>query len=381
MMKNPEIRKTAIFMIGLFLLYLAIQFWPAVSSFLSSVLSAAFPIVLGCMIAYCINILMSFYEKIYFPHSLKSSVRKSRRPVCMIAAMITLVAVVAAVFVLIIPQLVSCFTVLSKQVPGAIENTITTLNQYDLIPADIMSTLSAINWQEKFSEIAKVLVSGLGNVMDVMVSAVSGIAGGVTTGVVALIFAIYLLTGKEKMGSQAKHVMTRYLPQKIYDKIMYVLNIMNNSFHSFIVGQCIEAVILGSLCAIGMTILRLPYASMIGALIGFTALIPVIGAFLGGAVGFIMILTQSFVQAVAFLVFLVILQQLEGNLIYPKVVGSSIGLPGFWVLAVITIGGSVFGIGGILLGVPLTAGIYRIIHNDVHKYDSEPVQEESIEEN
>ena len=161
--------------------------------------------------------------------------------------------------------------------------------------------------------------------------------------------------------------MEHYLKPAWNEKIRYVVGIFDNSFHKFIVGQCIEAVVLGVLCIIGMTILRLQYAMMIGTLIGFTALIPVAGAYIGAGVGAFMILTVSPVQALIFLVFVVILQQLEGNLIYPKVVGSSIGLPGVWVLAAVTVGGGIMGITGMLLGVPTVAAVYQLIRNDLNK--------------
>lgn len=158
-----------------------------------------------------------------------------------------------------------------------------------------------------------------------------------------------------------------YLPQKMTDGILYVAKTFDNSFHHFIVGQFVEAFILGLLCTIGMLILQLPYAAMIGSLIGATALIPVAGAYIGGVVGTFMIFTVSPVKAMIFLLFLVILQQLEGNLIYPKVVGSSIGLPGIWVLATVTIGGGIAGVGGMLLGVPIIASLYQLLKGDVQK--------------
>ena len=158
-----------------------------------------------------------------------------------------------------------------------------------------------------------------------------------------------------------------YCKPALVEKALGVLKVANETFSSFIVGQCTEAVILGTLCVIGMKICQFPYAPMIGAFVGATALIPVVGAYLGGAVGFLMILTVSPLKAVLFVVFLVILQQLEGNIIYPRVVGSSIGLPGMWVLAAVTIGGGLAGVGGMLLGVPLTATIYKLLRSDVNK--------------
>jgi len=157
------------------------------------------------------------------------------------------------------------------------------------------------------------------------------------------------------------------LPEKQGRKISYVTGVINDSFHRYIVGQFTEAIILGVLCALGMLVFGFPYAGMIGALIGFTALIPVAGAYIGGVVGFIMILTVSPVKALLFIVFLVVLQQLEGNLIYPKVVGGSLGLPAIWVLAAVTIGGALMGISGMLIGVPIAASVYRLIRDDMRR--------------
>ena len=203
--------------------------------------------------------------------------------------------------------------------------------------------------------------------MTVVISAASSLFSAVTTTLFSIIFSIYLLTGKERLATQGSRFLRRYLPGRVYSRLMYVLRVLNDCFHRFIVGQCTEAVILGALCTVGMMLLGLPYATMVGALIAFTALIPVVGAFIGGGVGAFVILTESPIQALIFLVFLVILQQLEGNLIYPRVVGTSIGLPGIWVLAVVTIGGGTFGILGMLLGVPLAAAAYRLLREDINR--------------
>ena len=185
---------------------------------------------------------------------------------------------------------------------------------------------------------------------------------------------MYVLLDKEKLGRQTKCLIRTYVP-RASERIFYVTRVVDESFHSFIVGQCIEAVILGILCIIGMLIFQFPYAVMIGVFIGFTALIPIAGAYIGAAVGAIMILTVSPLQAVQFLIFIVVLQQLEGNLIYPKVVGESIGLPGIWVLTAITVGGGVLGIGGMLIAVPLFATGYRLLKEDVIRRTPEPEKE------
>ena len=353
--------------IGIFVLYLCIHYWSAVAGFVGGVIGAAAPLIIGCFIAYVINILMRFYERHYFPKSAKSPVQKSRRVVCMVLALVTLVAVVSLVLVLVVPQLVSCVQLLFAELPGALEATVDWLAKLKFIPKDVLSALNQIDWQSKISQIIEVVGSGIGDVVGVVVSAVTSVFSGIITAFISIIFAVYILMGKDKLGRQCKSVLKRYLKPNWYSKLRYTLNIFDDCFHRYIVGQCTEAVILGVLCVLGMWVLRLPYAAMIGALIAFTALIPVAGAYIGGALGAFMILTVSPVKAIIFVVFLVILQQLEGNIIYPRVVGSSMGLPGIWVLAAVTVGGGVMGIPGMLLGVPIAAAVYRMVKNDVLK--------------
>lgn len=351
----------------LFGLYLGVHYWSSAVGLVQALVSAAFPLILGCVIAYLVNILMSLYERHYFPDSKKSFVVSSRRPVCMVGAFATLIAIVALIVGLIVPQLVSCVRLIIEKVPGFIANVLALADSWEIVPDDIIDTLQSIDWNSRIGQIAQFLTSGLGDVMSVVVTTVSSVFSGVVTGLLSLIFSIYLLSSKETLCRQCHRLMTHYLHDKLCRKIEYVLDILNDCFHRYIVGQCLEAVIIGVLCALGMSLLQLPYASMIGALVGFTALIPVAGAYIGAIVGAFMILTVSPVQAVVFLIYLVILQQVEGNLIYPRVVGSSMGLPGIWVLAAVTVGGGIMGIGGMLLGVPLAAAAYRLISEDVRR--------------
>jgi predicted PurR-regulated permease PerM len=183
--------------------------------------------------------------------------------------------------------------------------------------------------------------------------------------VLSIIFSLYLLIYRDRLKIQLHRFSRAYLPSGLYRKILRLLTVMDQCFHRYIVGQCLEAVILGVLCAVGMLILRLPYEAMISALIAFTALIPIAGAYIGAAVGAFMILTVSPFKALVFLIFLFVLQQVEGNLIYPKVVGTSLGLPGLWVLAAVTVGGGMMGVPGMLLGVPLAATAYHLLSADV----------------
>ena len=218
----------------------------------------------------------------------------------------------------------------------------------------------------------------MGSTVSTIYSAVSSVFSAIVTFFISLIFSVYLLLGKEQLQDQGKRLLHNYMRPKWVGKIMYVLNIVNDSFHRYIVGQCLEAVILGLLCMIGMFILGLPYAVMIGTLIGFTALIPVAGAYIGAGVGAVMVFTVSPVEALIFLIFVLVIQQVEGNLIYPKVVGNSIGLPAIWVLATVTIGGSLMGISGMLIGVPVAAALYRLIREDMARREAASGVEEVV---
>lgn len=349
--------------IAAFLLYLYITYWPAFADLFHSLFQAATPLLLGCILAYAINILMTFYETHYFPRSANPALSKSRRPVCMAAAFLTLAALLFFIAKLVVPELVSCIKLLAGQVPAAINDLLAWLETKNIVPEDILASLETVDWGAKTQQIIGLLTSGVSSVVGAAVSVFSG----AVTLLLALIFSIYLLLGKEKLGNQFHRLMLRYVTPGIYAKIRYLLSVLNDSFHKYIVGQCTEAVILGALCTIGMLVLNLPYATMTGAVIAFTALIPVAGAYIGAGVGAFMILTVSPAKAIIFLIFIVILQQLEGNLIYPRVVGSSLGLPAIWVLTAVTLGGGLMGIPGMLLCVPLAAALYRLVKEDVNR--------------
>ena len=353
--------------VSIFLLYLCITYWSAVAGVVSSIIGASMPLIAGCVLAYFINILMKFYEKHYFPKSKKNAVRKSRRAVCMSAAIISLIAVVALVFIIVVPQLSSCIQLIFAELPDAFKTAVTWLDNTNLLPDSMADTLSTIDWQSKIGQIANVVISGIGSVTDILVSTVSSVFSAIATAIIAIIFAIYLLMGKDTLKRQFNRIMKRYMKPALYDRVTHTLSVINKCFRRFIVGQCTEALILGLLCTIGLLILRMPYATMIGALIAFTSLIPIAGALIGAAVGAFMILTVSPIKALIFIIFIVVLQQIEGNVIYPKVVGTSLGLPSIWVLAAVTIGGGLMGILGMLLGVPLAAAAYKLFRENLNK--------------
>lgn len=349
-----------------FVLYLAVHYWQSLANLVKLVLGASVPLLIGCIIAYAVNILMRYYEGLCPERKTPTALRRLRRPACIIAAFLTFCAIVTLVVYLVLPQLMDAVQVIIAAFPGFMDKALALADEYGLLSDEMLAPLETIDWKNTLTQFFDVVKSGIGSVMDVVVSTVSTVFSGIVTALVAIIFSIYLLSGKERLGSQFHRVVSHYLPEAWYETLRYLLWVVDDCFHRYIVGQCIEAVILGTLCAIGMAILRLPYATMVGALVAFTALIPVAGAYIGAGVGAFMILTVDPVKALVFLIFLIVLQQFEGNVIYPKVVGSSMGLPGIWVLSAVTVGGGIMGIAGMLLGVPLAAAAYRILRDDVN---------------
>lgn len=360
----------------LFGLYLAIHYWGNLSALAALALGAGFPLMLGAVIAYAVNILMCMYESWYFPNSKSQAVLKSRRPVCLLLAYASLIALVALIVGMILPELIQSVSLLIQELAPILQQLSVKLNE-NLGPNQLaaLSGLFAadgtVNWQELAVKVINFLLAGLGGVMGSLMSLISATISTAFTAIVSVIFSIYLLMGKETLSRQCALVLKTYLKPGWYSHLLYFLETLHNCFRRFVVGQCTEAIILGLLCMGGMMLFQFPYASMVGTLIGCTALIPVAGAYIGAGVGAFMIFTVSPIKALLFLLFISVLQQLEGNLIYPRVVGSSIGLPGIWVLAAVTIGGGVLGIGGMLLAVPLAAAFYQILRDDVAKRNQE----------
>ena len=359
-------------------LILAITRFNVLLEFIKRLWGIVFPLVLGGIMAYILNIIMRKLEKYYFPKSRNRLIQKSRRIVCIFLSFFLIMLIIFLIFRLVIPELINTITMIGHWIPIELAKLQKFLAGYaDQIPQleKWINSLS-FDWEATGQKLLQYLTSGVGGILGSTISLVGTIGVGVTNFVIGLIFAIYILANKEKLKRQVMKVTTAYCKPALVNKALGVLKVANETFSSVIVGQCTEAVILGTLCIIGMKICQFPYAPMIGTFIGATALIPVVGAYLGGAVGFLMILTVSPLKAILFIAFLVILQQLEGNIIYPRVVGSSIGLPGMWVLAAVTIGGGVAGVGGMLLGVPLAATVYKLLRIDVNRRIPKKVQAE-----
>ncbi len=330
--------------------------------------SIAYPLILGCIIAYVLNLILWRLEKIYFPKSKAAWAGKTRRPVCIVLSILLIFAVFYLILMLVVPELVKAVMMVAQSIPVMVERGLDWLAEHGGGTAETSAALAKlqIDWESLGENAWNYLKLGLGGVLSSTVSIVSGALGSFVNLVVSLIFAVYILSGKERLAGQGKRIVRAYVKPVWIARGKKLLRTLDETFSSFIVGQVTEAVILGCLCTAGMLLFRFPYAPMVGAFVGATALIPMVGAYLGAGVGAFMILTKDPLKAVLFLLFIVVLQQLEGNLIYPRVVGSSIGLPGLWVLAAVTVGGGLLGVPGMLLGVPLAAACYKLLAENVN---------------
>ena len=352
--------------VSAFILFLCIYYWQTAVNYLLVIAGSLISLLIGGVIAYIVNILMSFLESHYFADSNKKYVIKSRRPVCMIVSFLIVLLIVVLVIALVVPEIIKSISMIINRLPVAFRN----LSENELVTKYlpvISEYISNINWNEIVNRAQRFFTDNFGGMAGNLISTVSTVFSSVLNFVLGLIFSIYLLLSKDRLCAQAKEIMEHYVKKSWNEKIQYVLTILNRNFHRFIVGQCTEAVILGVLCAVGMVIFRFPYAIMIGVLVGFTALIPVVGAYVGAAAGIFMMLTISPMKALMFVIFIVVLQQLEGNLIYPRVVGNSLGLPALWVLVAVTVGGGIGGVIGMLVAVPTVSSIYQLVQNDVRK--------------
>lgn len=321
------------------------------------------PLLLGGIIAFILNIPVAALERGVLSKIKKTWFRVIKRPVSIIMSIIIILGIIAVVIGLVVPNLAEGFSVIAAAVPVYTQRVQSFLLEHtDKLPmvADAVKNIN-LNWGEIGTKLFDFAGAGAEGLLGGAFGFVSSFLGGTVNSIVALIFAIYILAGKEKLARQFMTLLNVWIKPEKVERIIHVLNIIKKSFSSFISGQCIEATILGILCSIGMLILRLPYASMIGALVCVTALIPVAGAFIGFFVGAFMILMVNPIKALVFAVFFLVLQQIEGNLIYPRVVGKSIGLPAIWTLAGITLGAGVGGVIGMLLGVPTISVLYILI--------------------
>lgn len=328
-----------------------------------------FPFALGGAIAFILNIPMTAIERQAKRMKFKE---KLIRPVSMMLSILFVFAIVAVVLVVVIPQLGKTVDSISKGMASFLPKAQTWLEGMFADNQEIVSYIESLefDWNGFLGQFKDFALSGAGNVISYTMSATMIVINGVVTFFIAFTFSLYLLSQKENLGRQCRKVMGAFLSKRASDRICYVCSLSHSTFSKFITGQCLESLILGAMFVVAMTILRLPYALLVGVLIAFTALIPMVGAFIGCGVAAFLILMVDPMQALIFMILFQVLQQIEGNLIYPHVVGNSVGLPSIWVLFAVTVGGKLMGIAGMLIFIPLMSVLYTLFREWVNQREA-----------
>ncbi len=350
--------------IGVYWLLHETQRFHAIYTFLKNIF---LPFVIGAGIAFILNVPMRAIEKLF--GFVKNAAL--RRTIALILTFISVLAVITAVLWILIPEVIETAESLITQLPAFFNNikdwVISMMDDNPDVTNWINENIGKLDLDALFNKAINMLESSLSMIIPGLISVVTGIYNGVFNAVIALVFAIYCLVRKEILAAQARRVLYSFVPEKVSDEIVRILRMTNATFSGFISGQCLEACILGTLFAIAMSIFNMPYVPLISVVIAVTALIPIVGAFVGCVVGAFFILVSNPMQAVWFVVMFLILQQFENNVIYPKVVGKSVGLPGMWVLLAVAVGGAVMGVAGMLLMIPVFSVLYTLLREITEK--------------
>lgn len=330
------------------------------------------PFIYGGVIAFVLNIPLRFIENRILKKWTGKAAEKLKRPTGIVLSILFVVMILNIVVMTVAPQLGKTLVELGNRIPVFAEGVATKLEtvsaeypQLEKYVADIENI--EIDWKAALDRVMQFMKNGMTNVLSSTVTVAGSIIGGTMNLFIGFIFAIYILGQKEILCNQGKRIISAFCSEKVEHRILKVCSLANRNFSNFISGQCTEAVILGSMFVIAMTIFRMPYALLVGVLIAFTALIPIIGAFIGCIVGALLIMMNNPMQALGFIVMFLVIQQIEGNLIYPKVVGNKVGLPSIWVLMAVSIGGSLFGVAGMLFFIPLVSTFYMLLRDMVNE--------------
>lgn len=350
--------------IGVYWLLHEPQHFRSIYTFLKNIF---LPFFIGAGIAFILNVPMRAIEKLFgFINN-----PTLRRAVSLILTFVAVIAVLTAVLWILIPEVVETIETLISQLPAFFNNVkdriVSLMDEYPDVTSWINENIGKLDLDALTNKAINMLESSLSIVIPSMISIVTGIYNGVFNAVIALVFAVYCLIRKEILATQARRILYSFVPEKVSDEVVRILRLTNATFSGFLSGQCLEACILGTLFAIAMTIFNMPYVPLISVLIAVTALIPIVGAFVGCVVGAFFILVANPVQAFWFVVMFLILQQFENNVIYPKVVGKSVGLPGMWVLLAVSVGGAVMGVAGMLLMIPVFSVLYTLLREITEK--------------
>ena len=369
---------------GVVLLYWGLNHLGFLGSSLSSLYSIVAPFLLGLAIAFVANVLLRALEKIWdklFGRLNISLLNKIKRPCCITFCGLLLIGAVFALLFMIIPEFKSTIISFVNMMPqymvelkGWWADLVEFAAKYNIV----LPKLDLNNLNEAMNLLSETIKNVDGQFVGKTIEITMGIVAGIFNMVLGIVFAIYVLAQKEKLGANFKKAMYAFFPEKKVDSFLDFVQLTGRTFTNFVTGQLTEACIIGVLCFLGMCLFGMPYASVISVLVGVTALIPIFGAFIGTGIGALMILMVEPIRAVWFVVFIIVLQQLEGNLIYPRVVGKSVGLPGIWVLAAVTIGGNLWGIVGMLLSVPICAVLYCLLRREVVRRTKQKQEKSAI---
>lgn len=352
--------------------YWALNNFQIILDIFNSILAVIMPFLLGIMIAFILNVLMIRIEKILSRFILDKKYTSFKRVICIIVSLLIVIGVIGIIITLIIPELTNAIKVIVKSFPETFEQLQVWINQNGNSFPQLETWINSVDLNSIASELSGLFKIGLTGMLGSTVDVISMFFTSILNLVVGIVFALYILMSKETLKRQSHKLIDAYIPKRISVKLLEVGTLARTTFSNFVIGQTVEAFILGTLCAVGMAVLNLPYAPMVGSLVGITAFVPIVGAFIGGGIGAFMILTVDPMQALIFIIFLVVLQQLEGDLIYPRVVGSSVGLPSIWVLFAVTVGGGLWGITGMLFSVPVLSVVYALIKGHVNKSGTKP---------
>ena len=352
--------------------YWALNNFQIILDIFNSILAVIMPFLLGIMIAFILNVLMIRIEKILSRFILDKKYTSFKRVISIIVSLLIVIGVIGIIITLIIPELTNAIKVIVKSFPETFEQLQVWINQNGNSFPQLETWINSVDLNSIASELSGLFKIGLTGMLGSTVDVISMFFTSILNLVVGIVFALYILMSKETLKRQSHKLIDAYIPKRISVKLLEVGTLARTTFSNFVIGQTVEAFILGTLCAVGMAVLNLPYAPMGGSLVGITAFVPIVGAFIGGGIGAFMILTVDPMQALIFIIFLVVLQQLEGDLIYPRVVGSSVGLPSIWVLFAVTVGGGLWGITGMLFSVPVLSVVYALIKGHVNKSGTKP---------
>ncbi len=355
-----------------------------VIGWLSTGIGIIFPFIVGIAIAFVINVPMSFIEKKVFGHKKiqKMKISEYSRGISLLLTLLFLSGLIGIVIFVMVPQLATTIQSLATSLQAFIPEFITFLEKtFDDNP-DILVLINSYeyDWEKIVQTLMQFVQSGAGNVLESTVSIARSVASILTTAFISFVFAIYVVLQKESLNIQLRKVLFAFVRKGRAEAVLEVCALAYKTFASFLAGQCLEAIILGTMFVIVLTIFNIPFALLIGVLIAFTALIPVFGAFLGCGIGTILIFIDTPVKALTFIIIFLVLQQIEGNLIYPHVVGNSVGLPAIWVLAAVSIGASLMGVVGMLVFIPITSVLYALFREVVYlKLKINKIEPEDIE--